>query len=60
LATLKSNPSFKQIIASLRAAHETPYSALSSVLFTQPLPPLQGIWSRNCAQAVIAIEKSRK
>ncbi|MBF9055515.1 hypothetical protein HKCCA1065_02705 [Rhodobacterales bacterium HKCCA1065] len=40
LATLKSNPSFKQIIASLRAAHETPYSALSSVLFTQPLPPV--------------------
>jgi hypothetical protein len=40
LATLKSNPSYKQIIASLRAAHETPYSALSSVLFTQPLPPV--------------------
>ncbi|MDV7201342.1 glycosyltransferase family 2 protein [Roseovarius sp. 10] len=40
LATLKSNPGYKQIIASLRAAHETPYSALSSVLFTQPLPPV--------------------
>lgn len=34
LATLKSKPSYKQIIASLRAAHETAYDALSSVLFT--------------------------